>query len=75
MAEPYKSTGTTAGERFLAQLCRTSFLSLWSRSNPHTDDGKDFNKSTSVGKELCDQLVVFGRHVIILSDKDCRYTD
>lgn len=75
MAEPYKSTGTTAGERFLAQLCRTSFLSLWSRSNPHTDDGKDFSKPTSVGKELCDQLVVFDRHVIILSDKDCRYTD
>jgi len=75
MAETYKSTGTTAGERFLAQLCRTSFLSLWSLSNPHTDDGKDFSKPTSVGKELCDQLVVFGRHVIILSDKDCQYTN
>ncbi len=75
MAEAYKSTGTTAGERFLAQLCRTSFLSLWNHSNPHSDDGKDFSKPTSVGKELCDQLVVFGRHVVIFSDKECRYTD
>ena len=73
MLEYQKSEGTTAAERDLAQLCRNSFLSLWNYSNPYTDDGKDFSKPTSVGKELCDQLVVFGNHVIILSDKDCAY--
>ena len=75
MSEYQKSEGTTSAERYLAQLCQRSFLSLWNYSNPYTDDGKIPDKSTSVGKELCDQLVVFGNHVIILSDKDCEYTN
>lgn len=69
-----KSAGTTTAERFVAQLCQHSFLSLWNFSNPYTDDGKIPGNPTSVGKELCDQLVVFGNHVLILSDKDCTYT-
>ena len=75
MSEYQKSEGTTSAERYLAQLCQRSFLSLWNYSNPYTDDGKIPAKPTSVGKELCDQLVVFGNHVIILSDKDCEYTN
>ena len=70
-----KSTGTTSAERFVAQMCQHSFLSLWNFSNPHTDDGKVVGNPTSVGKELCDQLIVFGSHVLILSDKDCTYTE
>ena len=50
-----------AAERFVFELCRRSFLRLWSYANPQ---GKDR------GKELCDVLVVCPPDVIIFSVKD-----
>lgn len=51
-----------ASEAYVAAVCRRSFLSLWSYSNPR---GKK-------GKELCDLLVVCGSDVAIVSVKDIR---
>lgn len=60
-----KSSGLTPSERFLAELCESTFLHLW--SFPNLINGK--------GKELCDVLAVFGTDVIIFSDKDCAFPD
>jgi hypothetical protein len=58
-----KSSRLTASERNLAELCERSFLSLWSYPNVYRQRGK----------ELCDNLVVFREHIIIFSDKSCRF--
>ena len=58
-----KAGGLTQSEKMLAELCDSSFLSLWSYPNL-------FRKP---GKELCDLLVVFGDSVVIFSDKSCDY--
>ena len=60
-----KSGGLTASENKLAILGYHTFLSLWSYPNPY--------KMQSSGKELCDLLIVFDKHIIIFSDKDCAY--
>jgi len=49
-----------AAEELVFQLCRRSFLRLWSYANPR---GKK-------GKELCDALVVFDTDVVIFSVKE-----
>jgi hypothetical protein len=49
--------GVTDAERYLAKLCRRSFLSLWSYPGVFRDQGG--------GKEVCDLLVVFDNHIII----------
>ena len=59
--------GVTDAERYLAKLCRRSFLSLWSYPGVFRDQGG--------GKEVCDLLVVFDNHIIIFSDKDCQFQD
>lgn len=59
----------TESEKYLTNLCRRSFLSLWSYPNLFTDEGRIANKGS--GRELCDLLVVFGDNVIIFSDKHC----
>lgn len=48
-------------EELVYNICRRSFLSLWSYANPK---GKDS------GKELCDVLVVFDPYVVIISVKE-----
>ena len=53
--------GLNAVERFVFDLCRKSFLRLWSYANPQ---GK------GSGKELCDVLVVCPPDVIIFSVKE-----
>ncbi|MBI5314237.1 MAG: hypothetical protein HZB28_14210 [Methylocystis sp.] len=58
-----RSEGLTPSERILAELCDRSFLKLWTYPNL-------FKKPS---KELTDLLVVFGRDVIIFSDKSCAY--
>lgn len=55
----------TDSERYLARLCRESFLSLWSFPSPYRDQAP--------AKEICDVLVVFPPHVIVFSDKDCQF--
>lgn len=61
-----KGSGTTESERYLAQLAERSFLNLWSYPSPFRNQ-KQGGKGD--GKELCDLLVVCGRHIIIFSEK------
>ena len=65
--------GVTSAERYLARLCKRSFLSLWSYSCVYRDQGRINGKGD--GKELCDLLVVFDNHILIFSDKDCEFKD
>jgi len=60
MQQINKSPGLTETERYLAKVCERTFLSLWSYPNLYRE----------AGKELCDLLVVFDRHILIFSDKD-----
>jgi len=62
-----RGSGTTRSERYLALLAEKSFLNLWSYPNAYRDQRKA--DGTSVGKELCDLLIVCGPHVIIFSEK------
>lgn len=63
--------GVTKSERYLSRICKETFLSLWSYPNLFRDQGKQTAKSD--GKELSDLFVVFGNHIIIFSDKHCKY--
>ena len=65
--------GVTSAERYLAKLCKRSFLSLWSYSCVYRDQGQTNTRGN--GKELCDLLVVFDNHILIFSDKDCEFKD
>jgi hypothetical protein len=53
-------------EEFVHQVCRRSFLSVWSYANPQ---GKNSSK------ELCDILVVCDPHIIIISVKEIAPTE
>src|SRR5437867_3400742 len=64
------SEGLTASERYLARLCRQSFLRLWSWPNLFRDQRAG---PQAQGKEVCDLLVVFDRHVFLFSDKYCAF--
>ena len=50
-------------EEFTYNICKQSFLSMWSYKNPR---GKK-------GKELCDVLIVCDPDVIVISVKDCEF--
>lgn len=52
-------------EQFVYDICRKSFLSLWSYANPL---GKNL-------KELCDTLIVCDPDIIIISVKNIQITD
>jgi hypothetical protein len=52
-------------EELVYNLCKKSFLSLWSYANPK---GKN-------GKELCDVLVVCDPDIIIISVKEIELTN
>jgi len=65
-----KADGVNASERYLAQLCSKTFLSLWSYPGVYRDQGKPQNGGD--GKEICDLLVIFDQHIIIFSDKHCQ---
>lgn len=65
--------GITPSERILVRIATGTFLSPWSYSNLHTDEGRSNDKGD--GKELCDLLVIFGKHVLIFSDKHCEFPD
>ncbi|UNK57898.1 SEC-C domain-containing protein [Pseudoxanthomonas daejeonensis] len=67
-----KSAGTTETERHLSRLCDETFLSLWSYPNLYTDEGLS---KTKQGKELCDLLCVFGRDIVIFSDKSISFSE
>lgn len=61
-----KAEGSTDSERNLAKLADRSFLNLWSYPSPYRDQKQG---GTGDGKELCDLLVVCGKHIIIFSEK------
>jgi hypothetical protein len=65
-----KAEGVTPSERYLKSLCDKSFLSLW--SYPSLSISKK-NNGNGDGKELCDMLVVFDKHILIFSDKHCLF--
>jgi hypothetical protein len=69
---PPSSEGLTASERYLARLCRHSFLRLWSWPNLFRDQRAG---PKTGGKEVCDLLAVFDRHVFLFSDKYCAFPD
>ncbi|MDB5137147.1 MAG: hypothetical protein JWP37_3750 [Mucilaginibacter sp.] len=60
-----QQSGLNDSERYLAKLCRGTFLSLWSFSNLFRQPGH----------ELCDLLVACGDDIVIFSDKFCQYPD
>lgn len=66
----HKAQGITPTERYLNNLCETSFLSLWSYPSVFRDQKVGGNGD---GKELCDMVVVFDKHVLIFSDKYCSF--
>ena len=68
-----RSDGTTDAERYLKRLGDQTFLSLWSHAGIYRDQGKP--RHSGHGKELCDLLVVFENHIIIFSDKNCKYPE
>lgn len=72
---PLASRGVTESERYLEKLCNRTFLSMWSYPGIYRDQWRSTAKS--VGKEICDLLVIFESNVIIFSDKYCEfpYTD
>jgi hypothetical protein len=66
-----RADGVTGAERYLKRLCDRTFLSLWSYPEICRDQGQSIESRE--GKEVCDLLVVFERHIIIFSDKDCQF--
>jgi len=68
-----RSQGVPASERYLGELCRRSFLSLWSYPGVLRDQGCSSGKGD--GKEVSDLLVVFENRIIIFSDKNCDFAD
>lgn len=61
----------TDDERILANIARTSFLSLWSLPNLFRNQGDSIRGGD--GKELCDLVVIFGDCILLFSDKRVEY--
>lgn len=64
-----KSPGLTESEKLLARLGEKTFLGLWTWPNIH------YCRPGKPAKEVCDLLVVCGKHVIAFSDKDIEFPD
>ncbi|MBX3402529.1 MAG: SEC-C domain-containing protein [Phycisphaeraceae bacterium] len=64
--------GVTPSERYLAKLCRRSFLRLWSYPNLYRNQG---NARGGDGKEICDLVALYGNTVVLFSDKSCAFKD
>ena len=48
-------------------------MSLWSYGNPYTIEGR--RGGVGAGKELCDLLVVFGKDILLFSDKEITFNE
>lgn len=59
------SEGLTESEKFVNSICERAFLNFWTHPNP----------IEKKGKELCDCLIVCGKHIVIISVKDIKYKD
>ena len=66
----HKAEGITPTEKYLNSLCERTFLSLWSYPGVFRNQKVG---AIGDGKELCDMLVIFGKHVLIFSDKHCSF--
>lgn len=53
-------------EQYLQSLCQRTFLGLWTYPNPFFNSTNSQNGNED---ELCDAIVVFGRRILIFSDK------
>jgi hypothetical protein len=53
------------------RLCEHSFLSLWSYPGVYRDQTS--GRGSKGSKEVCDLLVVFENHILIFSDKHCKF--
>lgn len=62
----HREQNMNLSEEFVYRVCKQSFLSLWSYTNPQ---GKD------AGKELCDILVVCDPDIVIFSVKEIQVTN
>jgi hypothetical protein len=60
-------SGFTDEEKFLNNLGEKSFLKFWSWPNLFRDQCK--NSNAGDGKEICDLTIVFGKNVLLFSDK------
>lgn len=58
-----RSSGENKTEKIVSKLCDNTFLNLWVYPNPYK----------TVGKELCDVLVVFEDNVFIFSIKEIKF--
>ena len=58
-----KNIGLNESEKYLANLCNKTFLSLWSFPDVYRKEGK----------QLCDLFVLFEDHILIFSNKSCEY--
>lgn len=63
---PDPADGVNPSERYINDLCRKSFLSLWSFGAVYKKIGKQVN-------EICDSLIIFGNNIIIVSAKSCAF--
>lgn len=68
----YKREGTTPGERELAKLADLSFFGLWSYASVHRLLIKG---GRTLRPEVADLIVLFGRDIIIFSEKDIKFPD
>lgn len=62
-----RAKGITTSERYLQRLADHTFLSMWSYAGVHRKDGG--------AKEVADLLVIFEEHVLIFSDKHCKFPE
>jgi hypothetical protein len=72
MARVERSTGITPSEKRLAEIAERSFLDLWSYPNVYRDQGI---RQRGEGSELCDLLVVCGKHVVLFADKSITFSE
>lgn len=63
--------GFTDDEEILAALGSASFLRMWTWPNLFRDQGK--TSESADGKEICDLTVIFGKTVILFSDKSIKF--
>jgi hypothetical protein len=67
-SQPRRSAGVNQSERYLARLCRKTFLTSWSYPNLYRAERRP--DGSVQAKEVRDLLVVFENDVLIFSDKD-----
>lgn len=68
----FRGEGTTPGERELAKLVDLSFFGLWSYPSVYREYTKG---GRTLRHEVADLFVLFGKDVVIFSEKDIKFPD